>query len=152
MTETLEPLRAFPERLANTVRRIRNVTTPEAEGKWSVTDVVAHLVDLELVYAVRIRDILAGSGERALQPLEQDAWIERVHRREPVEELLEQFAFLRRMNLALADRMSEAERTRSGMHPQYGTLSAFGAFERLVRHDEKHHGQIERIAAAVAPL
>jgi len=146
---TQQTLRAFPERLANTVRGLRDVTTPEAEGKWSVTDVVAHLADLELVYAVRIRDILAGSGERALQPLAQDAWIERVHRREPVEELLDQFAFLRRMNLALAERLDAAERARSGTHPQYGTLSVAGAFERLVRHDEKHHAQIERISKAV---
>jgi hypothetical protein len=146
---TLESMRAFPDRLANTVRGVRDATTLEAEGKWSVTDVVAHLVDLELVYAVRIRDILAGSGERVLQPLDQNAWIERVHRREPVSELLEQFAFLRRMNLALAERLNEAERAHSGTHPQYGALSVAGAFERLARHDERHHAQIERIARAV---
>ncbi|HEX8172646.1 MAG TPA: DinB family protein [Thermoanaerobaculia bacterium] len=145
----LEALRSFPARLAQTVSAVRDVDRAEAEGKWSVADVVAHLADLELVYAVRIRSIVAGAGETPLQALPQNAWIERVHRREPLAELVEQFAFLRAMNVAFLARLSEEELSRSGIHPEYGAITAHHAAERLERHDAKHHAQIERIAATL---
>ena len=144
MTETQEKLRALLEGLSD-----EELRRPEAEGKWSVLDVLAHLGDLEMVYAVRMRDILAGSGDRVLQPLAQDAWVQRVHRRdETVDELLEQFAFHRRMNLALFARLSDEELARTGVHPQYGTLSIRDIQGRLERHDAKHLAQMERIRNA----
>jgi uncharacterized damage-inducible protein DinB len=151
MLQTIETLRAFPPRLAAAVQGLseERLTRPEAEGKWSVTDVVAHLFDLELVYAVRIRNIVGGAGDTPLQALAQDEWVERVHRREPVAELLADFGALRRMNLMFLSRLNEAELARAGNHPQYGALTVRGAFDRIVRHDEKHLAQIERIKAAI---
>jgi uncharacterized damage-inducible protein DinB len=148
MQQTLEKLRAFPARLAAAVEGIdaASLTRLEAEGKWSMTDVVAHLSDLEMVYAVRIRTILAGAGGDAPLPaLAQNHWVERVHRREPLSELLEQFSFHRRMNLALLERLNEEELSRSGIHPEYGAITVRDAFGRIERHDEKHLAQIERI-------
>jgi uncharacterized damage-inducible protein DinB len=153
MQQTLEKLRAFPSRLTAAVEGVdaASLTRPEAEGKWSVTDVVAHLSDLELVYAVRIRTILAGAGgETPLPVLAQNQWVERVHRREPIGELLEHFSYHRRMNLALAERLSEEELSRSGVHPDYGRITIADAFGRMERHDEKHLAQIERVKARVA--
>lgn len=144
----MEKLRAFHSRLLLAIHGIpeADLVRPEREGKWSIADVIAHLGDLEMVYAVRIRTILAqAGGDAPLPALAQDEWVERVHRREPVSELLEQFWFHRRMNLALRERLSEEERARSGVHPQYGPLTVDGAFERIERHDEKHLAQIERI-------
>lgn len=145
MTETQEKLRALLEGLSE-----EELRRPEGEGRWAVLDVLAHLGDLEMVYAVRMRDILAGSGDRTLQPLAQDAWIQRVHRRgdETRDELLEQFAFHRRMNLALFARLTDEELERTGVHPQYGTMSVRDIRGRLERHDAKHLAQIERIKKA----
>lgn len=148
----MDTLRAFHSRLLLALHGIAeaDLARPEREGKWSIADVIAHLGDLELVYAVRIRTILAGAGGDAPLPsLAQDEWVENVHRREPLREssgeLLEQFWFHRRMNLALRERLSEEERARTGVHPQYGAISIDDAFARIVRHDEKHLAQIERI-------
>ncbi|MEA2464068.1 MAG: hypothetical protein QOJ98_1815 [Acidobacteriota bacterium] len=151
MNETLVKLRAFPSRLAaaNEGLDASKATRLEREGGWSVADVVAHLGDLELVYAVRIRTIVAGAGETPLAALDQNAWIERVHRREPLGELLEQFRFQRGHNLALLERLTEEELERSGIHPQYGPITVRAAAERLARHDEKHLAQLERIKASV---
>ena len=137
----------FQSRLLMAIHGIAesDLTRPQADGKWSVADVIAHLGDLELVYAVRIRTILAGADDTPLPALRQDAWIERVHRREPVAELLEQFWFHRRANVRLLERLSEEELGRTGTHPQYGTISVAQAFERIERHDAKHLAQIERI-------
>jgi quercetin dioxygenase-like cupin family protein/uncharacterized damage-inducible protein DinB len=142
----MNELHDFHSRLLLAIHGIAedDLRRPEAEGRWSIADVIAHLGDLELIYAVRIRSILAGT-EGTLQALPQNAWIERVHRGEPVAELLEQFWFHRRMNLALRERLSEEELSRSGTHPDYGALTVADAFERIRRHDAKHLGQIERI-------
>ena len=151
MQQTLEKLRAFPARLLQAITGINetDLAKPEREGKWSVQDVVSHLGDLELVYNVRIRTMLAGAGgDTPLPVLAQNQWVERVHRREPLEELLEQFQFHRRMNLALLERLSEEELERSGVHPDYGRITIRDAAQRIERHDEKHLGQIERIKAA----
>jgi uncharacterized damage-inducible protein DinB len=148
MQETLEKLRAFPARLAAAAESASDPNRLEREGGWSVADVVAHLGDLELVYAVRIRTIVAGAGETPMAALEQNAWVERVHRREPLSELLESFRFHRNYNLALLERLSDEELERTGIHPQYGSITARHAFERLLRHDEKHLAQLERIKAA----
>jgi len=148
MQQTHEKLRAFPDRLTAATEGIAeaDLTRLEADGKWSVHDVVAHLQDLELVYAVRIRTILAGAGgDRPLPSLAQNAWVERVHRREPLQELLEQFHFHRRTNLQLLERLTDEELARTGVHPEYGPISVRDAFGRMERHDEKHLGQIERI-------
>jgi hypothetical protein len=152
MQQTIDNLRAFPAPLAATVTGLTEPESrrPEREGKWSVADVVAHLGDLELVYAVRIRTILAGAGgDSKLPVLAQDAWVERVHRREPLveplAELLDQFSFHRTMNLALLERLSEEELSRSGVHPDYGPITIRDAAQRIERHDEKHLAQIQRI-------
>lgn len=148
MQQAIEKLRAFPPRVAQAVEGIdaNDLTRPEAPGKWSVADVVAHLADLELVYAVRIRTILAGAGgDTPLPVLAQNQWVERVHRREPLNELLEQFAFHRRMNLMLVARLNDEELARSGVHPDYGTITIRDAIARIERHDERHFAQIERV-------
>lgn len=146
----MNELRDFQSRLLLAIHGIRDddLRRPEAEGRWSIADVIAHLGDLELIYAVRIRSMLAGASG-TLQALPQDAWVERVHRREPVAELLEQFWFHRRMNLRLLERLSDEELSRGGTHPDYGAITIRDAFERIRRHDAKHLAQIERIKSAL---
>lgn len=146
MEQTLDALRAFQSRLLLAIHGLaeEDLRRPEKEGKWSIADVIAHLSDLELVYAVRMRTILSGSGD-ALPALAQNAWVERVHRREPVAELLEQFWFDRRRNLTLVERLTDDELARSGNHPQYGAMTIPMALEKIRNHDAKHLAQIERI-------
>lgn len=143
----MEALRSFQSKLLLAIHGIPegDLRRPEREGKWSIADVIAHLGDLELVYAVRIRSMLAGAGETPLQSLPQDRWIANVHRRESLAELLEQLWFHRRMNLDLAVRLNDDELARTGTHPDYGLISIRDAFGRIERHDAKHLAQIERI-------
>jgi hypothetical protein len=140
----------FQSRLLLAIHGIseEDLRRPEAEGKWSIADVISHLGDLELVYAVRIRTALAVEDAPDIPVLKQNEWVERVHRREPVSELLEQFWFHRRMNLTLKSRLTEAELQRKGRHPDYGVITIAQMFERIANHDEKHLRQIERIKAA----
>jgi hypothetical protein len=148
MQETLEKLRAFPSRLRNALEGVEHAALHklEGEGRWSVADVAAHLGDLELVYAVRIRTMIAAGEDVPLPALAQNAWVERVHRHgETAAELLRNFEDVRRMNVELLARLDEEQLARTGTHPQYGRLSVRDAAERIVRHDQKHLAQIERV-------
>jgi hypothetical protein len=152
MQQTLARLRTFPSRLLTAIEGIaaEDLTRLESDGKWSIFDVIAHLGDLELVYAVRIRTILAGAGgDTPLPVLAQNHWVERVHRREPLAELLEQFSFHRQMNITLFERLNDEELSRTGIHPDYGRITIRDAAGRIERHDERHLAQIERIKGAI---
>lgn len=145
-TRRIGGMKDFQSRLLLAIHGIaeEDLRRPEGEGKWSIADVIAHLGDLELVYAVRMRTALA-VDEPDVPVLKQNEWVASVHRREPVSELLEQFWFHRRMNLALKARLTEDELARKGRHPDYGPITIAQMFERIANHDEKHLRQIERI-------
>jgi hypothetical protein len=152
MEETLSVLSAFPERLEAALDALTRdeLHRAEREGKWSIAGVVAHLSDLELVYAVRIRTIVSGAaGETALPALAQDAWVEHVHPGDSVAELLEQFRFDRKRNVAFVSKLGPDALGRSGKHPDYGQITVPMALERMINHDAKHLRQIERIRAAI---
>lgn len=70
------------EILATTARQItrlidgaskKKLSQRPAPDKWSVTEILAHLADSELVYGFRIRLILEASGT-PIQGINQDAW------------------------------------------------------------------------------
>jgi DinB superfamily len=141
-----DALRTFPDRLRAAVDGLsaEALERPEREGKWSIAQVIAHLAQFEMIVALRIRTILAEETPSLLS-FAQEAWNEKVYRRESVSELLEQLDFLRRMNLALLERLSDAEWNRAGIHPQYGHNTIRQLIERFEKHQEKHLRQVERI-------
>jgi hypothetical protein len=123
---------------------------PECAGKWSVGQVLQHLADAEVVWAWRMRLVLA-QDRPPITGYDQDLWAERLHYEQAdPHEALELFAVLRRANLRLVDGASPAELQRVGVHVERGEES----LERLSRlyagHDLLHLRQIDRIRRALA--
>jgi DinB superfamily len=144
-----DALRDFPDRLRRTVDGLSDdvLQRPEAEGKWSIAQVIAHLAQFEMIVGHRIRAILAADTP-SLIAFDQERWIRDVYRGEPVSELIEQLAFIRTMNLKFIGRLREEEWNRAGIHPQYGHNTIRELIARFERHQEKHLRQIERIKAS----
>lgn len=71
----VEILAATPRQLARLVKGVsrKKLSQRPAPDKWSVTEILAHLADSELVYGFRIRMILEASGT-PIQGIDQDAW------------------------------------------------------------------------------
>ena len=71
----MEVLAATPAQIARMIRGVprKRLAQRPAPGTWSVTEVLAHLADSELVYGFRIRFILADNGT-PIQNVDQDAW------------------------------------------------------------------------------
>jgi uncharacterized damage-inducible protein DinB len=128
----------------------QQLSLPEAPGKWSVRQVLRHLVDSEIVWSWRLRLVLA-HDRPALTGYDQDAWAERLHYADAdPEESLQEFAVLRRGNLRLLESAGPQELKRVGVHTERGEESVEHMVRLYAGHDVLHLRQLERIRAAVA--
>lgn len=118
---------------------------PEAPGKWSVLQVLQHLVDTETVYSFRVRMILAHDSPD-LQGYDQDRWAERLRYHDAtVAESLAEIRTLRKRNLRLFHALTPAELDRVGLHSERGPESVRHIMRMIAAHDLVHRRQVERI-------
>jgi hypothetical protein len=127
-----------------------HLTTRPAPTEWSVIECVAHLTDAEVAMTGRYRWVLA-HDEPPLIGYDQDLWVDRLHASagESPEELLALFEPLRRANVALWNRSSEADRARVGIHAERGPESYDLAFRMIAGHDRFHLAQARRALEAL---
>jgi len=70
-----------------------------AEGKWSIKELLGHLIDGERMFAYRTFRISRGD-ETPIEGFEQDGYIENAHSNDrSFADLLEEFSLLRRANM-----------------------------------------------------
>ena len=124
--------------------RLRERPAPE---KWSVSEIVAHLADSEIVGGFRIRLIL-GSPGTPIVAFDQDEWVTSGHydKRDP-HKSLEQFRVLREGNLALLESLEPEQWKHHGMHSERGRETIEHIVRMFAGHDINHLQQIEKILA-----
>ncbi|MGH9670116.1 MAG: DinB family protein [Terriglobales bacterium] len=146
-----EPLRvqqATPGRIRKLVRRLtpRQLKRRPAPGKWSITEILAHLAEVELVGGYRIRMILSSPGT-PIQAFDQDVWAKVGRYRElDARHSLEMFRVLREHNLALLRSLKPRQWRQYGMHQERGKESVARIAEMFAGHDLNHLRQIEKLA------
>jgi DinB family protein len=124
---------------------------PEGPGKWSAQQLLQHLADSELVWGYRIRMTLA-EDKPPLHRYDQDAWSDRLHYQDAdIWEALDLLTFLRRVNLRVLSRATDADLTRVGLHSERGEESLDHGIRLYAGHDLVHLRQLERIRSAVMP-
>jgi hypothetical protein len=145
-------LREMPSVLPRAVEglSLQQLRQREAAGKWSIAQILQHLADSEVVWAWRMRLILAQDRPQ-ITGYDQDLWAERLHydQADP-SDALEMFGVLRRANLRLLDRSSPADLKRAGVHTERGEESLDHLRRLYAGHDLLHLRQIERVRRAVA--
>ena len=128
----------------------KQLTQPEAQGKWSIRHVVQHLADSELVWGYRLRTVL-GHDRPVLTGYDQDSWAAQLHYDQvDAGEALETFAALRRANLRLLGGLEPEELKRVGVHSERGDESVEHMMKLYAGHDLLHLNQIARIKKGVA--
>ncbi len=148
-----QPLDVLPELMPWLEARLGGVPDqalrrPEAPGKWSVTAVVQHLADSDLVFGFRSRMILS-EDRPPLQGYDQDKWASLFRYGDArCESALAQLGALRNGNLAVLSRLGPAELERVGMHSERGPESLGYLMKLMAAHDLVHQRQIERVLAA----
>jgi len=118
-----------------------------APDKWSVSEILAHLADAEIVGGFRMRLILGAPGT-AIAAFDQDAWVTSGHynKRDP-RKSVEQFRAVREANLALLKSLTPEQWKHYGMHSERGQESIEHIVRMFAGHDVNHLRQIEGILA-----
>jgi uncharacterized damage-inducible protein DinB len=126
-------------------RRPEDLQRQPAPGRWSVAEIVGHLADSEIVFAYRVRMILASPGT-AIQAFDQDAWSRAQHAdRSDPQRSLALFAAIRESMLPLLRGLNDEELDRYGMHTERGKESIRHLLALYAGHDRNHLAQIERL-------
>jgi len=144
-------LRATADKLREIVDGVspRAIATHEAPGKWSIRQVIQHLADSEVVFAWRLRMILAHDRPE-ITGYDQDLWAQRLgYDDADVGEALETFTALRRANVRLLARLSAEDLARYGVHAERGNESVAHMMRMYAGHDTLHLRQIDRIRSGV---
>lgn len=122
----------------------------QTEAKWSVTEVLAHLADHNIVVSFRIRDILADTKAQ-LPAFNQDQWVSGQHSNDGnVEDILAVFWSLVQYNGLLFARLSEQDWDKAGVNFKGETVRVRDIVRGFTNHVQHHLGQIERIRNAYA--
>jgi hypothetical protein len=149
-TEGKQPLAVQSATAKKLERLIKGVPTGKlrkrpAPDKWSVSEILAHLADAEIVGGFRMRLILGAPGT-AVAAFDQDAWVISLHysKRDP-RKSVDQFRALREANLALLKSLTPEQWKVYGMHSERGQESIEHIVRMFAGHDLNHLRQIEAI-------
>lgn len=122
----------------------------EAPGKWSMQEVLVHLLDVEIALGWRLRHI-AGDDDPRIVPFDQDKWATRLaYESMDPKACLAAYAALRAVTVDLAKRLTKDQLAREALHPEYGSISVSWILERFAKHDAAHVEQMERARKAFA--
>jgi hypothetical protein len=116
-----------------------------AEAQWSVTEVLTHLADHNIVVSFRIREVLSGSEVR-LPAFSQDPWVAGQKANEgKASDVLDLFRNLLLYNSLLFRRLTPEDWNKSGVNFKGETVTVSAIVQSFVAHVQGHLKQIERI-------
>jgi hypothetical protein len=122
-----------------------------APDKWCIHEILGHLADVEIVYAYRLRQMLADK-KPVIAPMDQNDWALNLSYLEtPTAELIALYGLNRHGNLRLLQRLKPADLGKSAYHPE--TKQGFTVaqlIERMATHGANHLEQIERLKKEAA--
>ncbi|MDQ1088183.1 DinB family protein [Siphonobacter sp. SORGH_AS_1065] len=108
-----------------------------AEGKWSLKEVLGHMIDTERVFAYRALCIARGE-KQSLPGFDQDEYMQYVPFGDmTLASLVKIYRLTRQSNIALFETFTEADQTRMGVCSNY-PLSARALVTMIAGH-ERHH-------------
>ncbi len=135
MEELQDQLTTFPEFIQGISEDRGDFTY--AEGKWTIKEVLCHILDTERVMAYRALRF-ARNDMTELAPFEQDEFVQNGrHNERSLSSIAEEFTYLRKANLLLFDTFNETELARKGMAS--GRLITVKAFLYVVAGHLTHH-------------
>lgn len=117
-----------------------------APDKWCILEILGHLADVEIVYAYRLRQMLADK-KPVIAPMNQDDWARSLGYTEtPAAELTALYGLNRHANLRLLKRLKPGDLEKSAFHPEIEKEFTVAALvERMGTHGASHLAQIERL-------
>ena len=117
-----------------------------APDKWCILEILAHLADMEILYAYRLRQMLADK-KPVIAPIDQDDWARNLgYMESSPPELVALYGLNRHHNLRLLRRLKPADLEKAAFHPEYKQdMTVAVMVERMGCHGANHLAQIERL-------
>ena len=149
-----DPLQSMQQTIAELTSLVRNLPEPVVKkspepGKWSISEIVAHLADTELVSGYRIRAIAGGEDGVPIVGYDQDRWaVAGNYRAANIENSLKTFLALREINLRYLKGLPESSWNKYGMHSERGRETLRDLVVLVAGHDLNPMGQIRKILAS----
>jgi uncharacterized damage-inducible protein DinB len=124
-------------------KTLRYKPSPE---KWCILEVLGHLADIEVVYAYRVRQMLADKNP-VIAPMDQDAWAKHLgYLESSPAELIAMYGLNRHANMQLLRRLKAEDLKKSAFHPEIkAQVTVAEMVERMAGHGPNHLQQIERL-------
>ena len=148
----IEVLAASPRQLARLTHGVskKKMAKRPAPDKWSVTEILAHLADTELVQGFRLRIILGASGT-PIQGFDQDEWARYSDyaKHDPALSL-EAYRVNRERTVRLLKSLPREAWERYGMHSERGKETVERVTEMMAGHDLNHLKAIREILKGVS--
>ncbi len=149
----LEAAEKSPKQIAAAVSGLpeKILNFKPAPDKWCVHEILGHLADMELLYAYRIRQMLADT-KPVIAPIDQDAWAKNLgYLESSVPELVALYGLNRHATLQLLRRLKPGELEKSAFHPELQReFTVAEMIERMSVHGANHLVQIERLKKEAA--
>jgi uncharacterized damage-inducible protein DinB len=149
----LEAAEKSPKQIAAAVSGLpdKALRYKPAPDKWCILEVLGHLADMEVMYAYRIRQMLADK-KPVIAPIDQNDWAKNLGYTEtPPAELVALYGLNRHANLRLLQRLKPSDLEKSAYHPELRTNVTVAEYvEKMGRHGASHLEQIERLKKEAA--
>jgi len=137
-----------PKQIATAVsglpeKMLRYKPTP---GRWCIQEILGHLTDVEIVYAYRLRQMLADK-KPVIAPMDQNDWARNLGCLETSPaELIALYGLNRHANLRLLRRLKPEDLGKSAYHPETKQdFTVAQLIQRMGTHGANHLEQIERL-------
>ena len=144
----LEAAEKSPKQVAAAVsglpeKVLRYKPTPD---KWCILEILGHLADIEIVYAYRLRQMLADK-KPVIAPMDQNEWARNLAYMEtPPAELIALYGLNRHANLRLLQRLKPGDLEKSAFHPEIKKdITVAELVQRMGMHGASHLAQIEKL-------
>jgi hypothetical protein len=151
LPETIALLERTPVAFGALLRGLPDIWTQRNEGEdtWTAFDVMAHLIHGERTdWMARARIILQNGESRTFERFDRLGHIPE-SRGKSLDQLLDEFARLRRENLAALRALSlqSEDLARRGRHPALGVVTLAELLATWAAHDLTHLHQLSRLMA-----
>ena len=149
-TQDRDPIamqRETPELLARLIEAASDddLRRQPAQGKWSVSGILAHLAEDELASSWRYRQMLENDGV-SLAGFDQDEWARLGdYASWAPKEALVLFRLLREANLRMLARLTSEQWQRSGVHAERGRITVADLARHMAGHDVNHIEQVRKL-------
>lgn len=145
--EPLEVQRETPDILMKLIKPLsqKQLSQRPGPGKWSITEILGHLADSEIVLSWRMRLVVCQNGS-SVQATDQEVWAQTLdYANQDPNMSLETFRVLRENNLRMLAALPKNLWENYGMHSERGKETLTQIVRMYAGHDLNHVAQIEKI-------